>query len=439
MFFWRIALRNVEKNWRHSISALLSLSASFVSLVLFDGYIADLKDMYEDSFRHRSMLGDLIVEKPEIHKKRGLANPWMFQITQQEQKDIEDFLKKQSSYVEERVRFLAFQASITNGSQSSIVMGRGIDTLEGEKVRGTNWSWNTTFGEPLHKSPVSNATIIGQGLAKKINCSWNEKDKVYAFKGGYEAVSRPFECSSLDIQISAMTEKSQLNAMDLNIVGLLDAGYRDIDDRYLVTDIPTAQALLDTTNVSMVTVMLKDSGKKTEFMNLFNQEINKKYPEIKIMPWAQHLAGETYLKTMELLAVFRNFVVIVILVISTLSVANTLIKIIKERSREIGTLRSIGFKVSEVVRMFFYETFLLSIIGSTIGIIIALITGSILNLAHIRNQAGMLSEPVLFKIKFNGTDYLEAFLILLGVSLIACFWATRSETKKKIIENLTHV
>ena len=47
--------RNVKKNWRHSLSALLSLSASFVSLVLFDGYIDDLKLMYEDSFRHRSM------------------------------------------------------------------------------------------------------------------------------------------------------------------------------------------------------------------------------------------------------------------------------------------------------------------------------------------------------------------------------------------------
>ena len=75
MIFWRIAYRNVKKNWRHSLSALLSLSASFVSLVLFDGYIDDLKLMYEDSFRHRSMLGDLIIERPEIHSKAGLAAP----------------------------------------------------------------------------------------------------------------------------------------------------------------------------------------------------------------------------------------------------------------------------------------------------------------------------------------------------------------------------
>jgi hypothetical protein len=32
----KIAWRNTLKNWRHSVSALLSLAASFVSLVVFD-------------------------------------------------------------------------------------------------------------------------------------------------------------------------------------------------------------------------------------------------------------------------------------------------------------------------------------------------------------------------------------------------------------------
>ena len=181
MIFWIIAYRNVKKNWRHSLSALLSLSASFVSLVLFDGYIDDLKRMYEDSFRHRSMLGDLIIEKPEIHSKKGLAEPWKYSLFEHEQTLIENFLKEKIELVNNRVRFVNFQGMITNGNQSAILMGRGFDVRSGEEVRGPNWSWNATLGKPLHKSEIEFSAMLGQGLARKLGCSWDFLHKIYSF------------------------------------------------------------------------------------------------------------------------------------------------------------------------------------------------------------------------------------------------------------------
>ncbi len=439
MIFWTIAYRNVKKNWRHSISALLSLSASFVSLVLFDGYIDDLKKMYEDSFRHRSMLGDLIIEKPEIQTKAGLAEPWKFSLFEHEQAEIEDFFKEQKALVNNRVRFVNFQGMITNGKQSAIMMGRGFDVISGEAVRGKNWSWNATLGKPLHLSDAPYAVMLGQGLARKLGCSWDFSHKIYSFSGGYEANERPFECLTNELQVSVMTAEGQLNALDVNVVGLMDAGYRDIDDRYFVTSLETAQTLLNSKDVTMMSVELRDSGDKDKFMKLFNDKIGTKYPQIKIMTWLDHPIGETYIKTLDLMSIFRNFVVIVILIISTLSVVNTLIKIIKERSREIGTLRSIGFKARQVVKMFVYETFLLVLLGTFLGLISSLFLTVFLNSLQIRYKAGLLSEPVLFRINFTFYGYLNAFSILVFVSLAACLYSTRHELKKKIIENLNHV
>ena len=114
MIFWRIAYRNVKKNWRHSLSALLSLSASFVSLVLFDGYIDDLKLMYEDSFRHRSMLGDLIIERPQIHSKAGLAEPWLFSLNEADQAAIAEPVE-----TERRVDWVGFILRHSVGKQIS--------------------------------------------------------------------------------------------------------------------------------------------------------------------------------------------------------------------------------------------------------------------------------------------------------------------------------
>ena len=127
------------------------------------------------------------------------------------------------------------------------------------------------------------------------------------------------------------------------------------------------------------------------------------------------------------------------MIISVLSVINTLIKIIKERSREIGTLRSIGFKSTQVMKMFIYETLLLSFIGAIIGFVMSIVLTILLNSMHIRYKAGMLSEPVLFRISFSWPDYFNAFFVLLFVSLLACLYSTYQEINKKIVDNFNHV
>lgn len=439
MIFFKIAYRNVTKNWRHSLSALLSLSASFVSLVLFDGYIDDIKQMYDDSFRHRQMLGDVIIEKPMIHEKAGSAEPWKFWITKTEQQQIENFLKKHNSIVSTRVRSLNLQGLISNGRQSAIFLGRGFDIVEGEKVRGPGWSWNTTLGKPLHLADGDAKILLGQGLAKKLGCTWDMTKRKPTQNGGYEAVERPFECVRKDLQLSAMTGDAQLNAADVEVVGLMDAGYKDIDDRFITTSLTVAQALMNTDDITYYAVELKNRSEASEFIKLFNSEIKTATPSLAAMPWIEHPVGETFLKTMDMMAIFRNFVVVVILLISTLSVFNTLIKIIKERTKEIGTLRSLGFTAKQVQKIFLIETVLLTILGTGLGLIAAVVLTVALNSIHILYKAGLLSEPVLFHINFSPAAYVVAFGILLGVSLFACLLSTHESLTKKVIENLNHV
>jgi putative ABC transport system permease protein len=439
MIFWKIAFRNVKKNWRHSLSALLSLSASFVSLVLFDGYIADLKAMYADSYAHAQMLGDLIIEKPLLRQKEGLANPGKYMLFPNEQKQIDDFIVHHQSTIQNRVRFLDFKGMISNGMQSTIILSRGSDIAEGAKMRGSNWSWNATFGVPLFLSKEENPVLLGQGLSRKLGCHYEHPKNFNTHNGGYEPVDRPFECPTKDLQISLMTDDGQLNAVDVTAVGLFDVGYRDVDDRYASVSLTTAQTLLNTPNVSMYTLALQSPGQKSEIAEAFKKEVISQFPDIQIMPWMKHPMGNAYVKSMDLLAVFRNFVIIVILVISTLSVANTLIKIIKERSREIGTLRSIGFKSRQILEIFVIETFLLGSLGAAAGFVASVVLTFLMNGLRIRYKAGMLSEPVLFRISLDVPSYLTAFLILLVVSFIACLLSTRQSLRRKIVDNLNHV
>ncbi|MGZ5278849.1 MAG: hypothetical protein ACXWC9_02840, partial [Pseudobdellovibrionaceae bacterium] len=162
----RIAFKNTIKNWRHSLSALLSLSASFVSLVIFDGYMANVEAIYFEQFRNREMLGDILIENKNILSKEGISEPWLFWVSKNEQDAIHQFVENHKPKITNLVRSLSFQGMISNGQQSQIFLGRGYDIEAGLKMRGKDWQWNTTFGHPLDRTPDRFSTVLGQGLAK---------------------------------------------------------------------------------------------------------------------------------------------------------------------------------------------------------------------------------------------------------------------------------
>lgn len=435
---FKIAFRNTLKNWRHSISALLSLSASFVSLVLFDGYIDDVKTMYVDNFTHRQMLGDIIIENKDQYSKEGISSAWLYWISKEDQEYIKEKVSAEPIKADIMIRNVNFQGMITNGIQSQILLGRGYDLIEGEKMRGKNWSWNVTYGTPLDRQKSVFTGALGQGLAKKLACSWVKDPGAMTFYGGYEEVDKPFDCVTKDLQISTTTVDGQLNAVDITAAALMDAGYKDVDDRYIQTSIEVAQTLMNTDKVSFISLSVPDKS-IDEVVEYINKDVFKEKKYLVAQKWQNHRLGEMFTKTMDFLSIFRNFVIIVIVLVSTLSVLNTMVKLVKERTREIGTMRSLGFLPQEVVKMFFIESLLLSTMGTTIGAFLAVALTFILNSAKIMYKAGLLSEAVAFRIALYPNAYLAAFILLIAVGTVATYFATRQIIRSKIVDNLNYV
>jgi putative ABC transport system permease protein len=435
----RIAFKNTLKNWRHSLSALLALGAAFVSLVMFDGYMANIEQIFKDQFRHVQMLGDVLIDNKGLWSKAGITEPWKFWVTKEEQAVIRKFLDNHKTSVASVVRTIDFQGMVTNGEQSQIFMGRGYDIQEGKKMRGPDFEWNATYGLPLHQASDIYAAAMGRGLARKMGCTLSYSRNFATPIGGFEAFERPFECSTKEIQISTTTPEGQLNAIDLNLFGTIDGGYKDLDDRVLQTSMEAAQSLLNTESVSYVAIELQNGVSAFDFIDSFNQEVGTQFPHLQMQRWQTHQFGDPYTKTMEFLAIFRNFIIIVILVVSTMSVVNTLVKIVKERTREIGTMRSIGFRSRQVAKLFLFESLYLALIGSVIGIVISIIATATINALNIQYKAGLLAEPISFKIDFVWQGYLTALALLVTVSLLASYFSTLSILKGKIVDNLVHV
>jgi len=430
----KIAARNVLLNWRHSLAALLSISAGFVALSLFRGYMADVKSMYEETFFRRGMLGHVLVERRGA-QSLGLHDAWKGSLDKSHQDFLEDFLARHSEQVVARTRFLQVSGTVSNGRTQTIFAGYGYDVGQGARMRGDQWRWNTVAGKPLDQSS-GDSILIGKSLGSVLDCRPKSKERFLTGTGGYAPVDRPFECQVPQLQMSVTTFAGQVNAMDAPVIGMVDAIFKEIDDKFVSMPLETAQRLMDTQAVSYYGIELKDPTLAAEFMNTLMHEAAVAGLDLEARRWQDHPFGEMYVKTMELLGIFRNFVVAVILAIAGLSVLNTLVKLVMERTRETGMMRSIGFNRSQITRMFTVEAIFLAALGNLIGLGLAICASWALNRAGILYKAGMLSEPVPFRIGYELGIYAQSSLFLFVIAVGAALLPARRSASLPIPEAL---
>ncbi|MBS1969346.1 MAG: ABC transporter permease [Bdellovibrionales bacterium] len=433
----KIALRNVFLHWRQSLAATISLAAGLISLVMFQGYMKDVERIYQESFRSRMMWGDVVVENLNLRHAEGRAEPWKYEVTPSEQEFVKKFFDQYKNKIDAYNRFLSINGMVTNGKTSTIFRGYGYDLAEGEKTRAPDWGWNALYGSPLKEQ---HTVLVGQSLGKILGCVPDQKVKMMNAVAGYKPEVRPFHCSSPDIQLNITTPEGQLNALDLQVVGLMDALYKDIDDKFLATSLEDAQTLMNTKNISYITVKFIEKGSYIDgIIKEFNAAAEKAGLQQRMSRWENHIIGEMYVRTMSLLGVFRNFVVSIIVAIAGLSIFNTMMKLVKERTREIGTLRSIGFVPKQILYIFVSEAVTLSFIGGVIGSIIAIVGTLILNGVGIVYKAGVLVEPVPFQILISPNLYVFSFIFLSLLAAVTTWIVCRSTLKNSTAENLTYV
>lgn len=121
----------------------------------------------------------------------------------------------------------------------------------------------------------------------------------------------------------------------------------------------------------------------------------------------------------------------VLLVIIAVGIMNTLWIAIRERTREIGTLRAIGMRRWRVLVMFVFESFLLGLLGTAAGALLGCLVALFLNSLHIPVPEGAqfftMSTTLRFALEpariFGGAMVITLCCTL--VSLIPSFRAAR--------------
>jgi len=433
-----LAYKNVKAYWKHSLASIFAISSGFISICLFQGYVDHLSLMFHESISKIKMIGDVVVENKNLYSADGKANIHKYLIGPAEQEKFINYFNNHSKLVSNYVPFLTINGMVSNGPKSTIFTGLGYDLIKGALMRTSRYEWNTYFGTPLNLNPFVDTIVFGGNLAKLLECHFDNSLEFNSQRTWLIEKNRPFECKNSLFQLSVNTVHDQLNAANLNLSGIIDGNYKEIDSKFVQMSLENAQLLLDTKGISYYGVRLVKKSQYNYFLKSLKKYLGSDFNKYNIVRWENHPFGEIYNRNISLFAIFRNFVLTIIIFVCGLSVFNTMLKIVMERHREIGTLRSIGYSKKNIRNIFMAEGFFISLCGVIFGIVVSLLITFILNWLGFMYKAGMLTRPVLFVIAPSFTLYIASAVVMVCISIVATYWALFKVQQKKIVECLAY-
>lgn len=433
-----MAWRNVLRNWRHSLATLLAIACGFTAISLFDGFVKEIRRKINEDVSVKFMMGDAVVQRKNADIY-GFEDQWKYAMDAREQQFVNEFLSKDPDF-EYRMRRLNFTGMVSTDTASPYFIANAFDIAEGTKIRGEMWSWNALAGLPLHKSAEPTSILVGQGMGKLINCEFNDDGKYLLPQGNYVAAHRPFSCDHRQVGMTVTTETAQNNSLNMTVVGIVDGGLRELDQHLINMSIEDAQRLLDTDKITLMSVKLKAGSDPASFVHRLQAALDAAgFKDVEVIPWRQHTIGVYFESAEQILRVFRNLFMVIIVIIGVLSVANTMRKSVNERIREIGTLRSIGFFRRHLVSMFSLEALFLSVIACGVGLVLTMVISESVSHMGFTYRAGITAVPVLLKVLYAPRAWVVSGLALTILATITGWYCSLKASNMVIADAMRHV
>lgn len=336
MFFYlKLGLRNLLKNYRRSFKTIITVVIGLSACLLFQGFMSYTIWGLRESLINGG-LGQLQIYR-KGYLKHSVEEPYGYLIT-----DSKSILRELQKVPQVKLCAprLSFQGIVSSGEKSAVFMGTGGLAMAEEHLNTF-----TTLKEGVFiKGDQPYGVVIGSGLAKKLNVGAGDT-----------------------VTLMATLKDGGVNALDMEVKGIIEAQIKAYNDVALLANLETAQSFLDRPNsVDRIVLLLtatKNLAKITPFIKRFCDPRGLEYSG-----WRQ-LAGDQYARPKLFYdLVYMLFMIIIVLMV-IFSIINTLNLSVAERVREIGAIRSLGTTRLQVGKIFIAESFLIGLGGSFFGIL----------------------------------------------------------------------
>lgn len=397
------ALLNIVRQARRSFTAVLAIAFGITALILASGFI-EWNLWYGRESTIHSQLGHVRVFKPG-YLKSGLADPFAYLLPDDaSQKTLIESVPQVRSLAPR----LAFNGLISHGESTISFIGEGVDA---EREQALSRSLTIVEGESLSPQDPK-GIIVGQGLAANLGV-----------KPGNTIV------------LLVNTPSGGVNAVEGRVRGLFATITKAYDDSALRVPIAMARQLLRVSG-SHTYVLLLDKTEHTDEAIAKLRELFRDKP-LEFVPWTQ--MADFYNKTADLFSRQVSVVRLIIALIIMLSISNSLMMSVMERTRDIGTMMALGTKRASVLGLFVAEGALLGVFGGLIGLAVGWLAAMAISAIGIPMPAppgaafGYTAE-----IMVTWPMALQGFALAILTTLVASLYPAWKASRMEIVNALRH-
>jgi len=160
--------------------------------------------------------------------------------------------------------------------------------------------------------------------------------------------------------------------------------------------------------------------------------------KLDVTTWEDELSFMMW--TLKALQGISVVLMVILLAIVVTGIMNTLWIAIRERTREIGTLRAIGMQRGSVLRMFLFEAALLGIMGSVSGVLLGVLTAALVNAARVHVplsvQLFLMSDTL--RISVEPPAVVFAIVLITVVTALAALYPALRAARLKPVNAMSH-
>lgn len=325
------AARNLLRSRNRTVVAVLTVASGIVAFLLAGGFIAWIfHDMREATIH--SQLGHLQIVRPGYFDK-GIADPYSYLLAARPP-ELEALEKMQG--VKSVTPRLGFSGLASFGEATIPFVGEGVDP---ERERPISKRVVIQAGRDLGSVEAREA-ILGEGLAKSLGIRLGD-----------------------DIVLMANAANGSASAVEVKVVGTFATIYKEYDDQALRLPIAQARKLMRVEGATSWVVLFDSTDATEAHVAALRGLLPAK--DYELIPW--NALADFYNKTVSLFSKQVNVMKVIIGLIIVLTISNTQMMSVFERTTEIGTSLAIGLRRAAILRMFIIEGVMIGIAGGLAG------------------------------------------------------------------------
>jgi putative ABC transport system permease protein len=421
MIYLKLGFRNCWRQRSRNIYVLLSVIVGVAGMISLGGYINRWRLTLAYDSIYLKNKGTVAIYSPD-GLRMSRYDPKKYTFSADDTAKISAVLSA-NPQIETQGRFLYGSGMASNGCASFPFEISGYDAALDASFRDrpevVDWAMNLakfSSGERFASFPQSNVVGISKGLAKALG-----KQTTLSGVGAAEplgdlteycngAQSKARIAKDPNLQLVGIRMDRHMGLADVDIAHIYSTGLAMTDDAKLTAPLPLVQELFGTQRVSLMTAYFKDHGNAEEKAISLQKALLDKGVKADTYAWNNKKSNPHYVGTMNFLYTIGFFFCLLILSVVILSVINLTTMNIIERSREIGTLKAIGFRQGSISAIFLAESCLLAMAGVAGGTALSALINFGVNSLKIRLVHPGASLPALVLI----VPDMKASLLMIG-------------------------